>query len=128
MTALTRNISRDWRTGEVVTVPVAASAHVRQGSLLEIDGGHVKPAVKAANMVIFGVAIESADNSSGSAGDLKVAVRRRGAFRFEKDATAARGKEAYVVDDNTVTDKAAGASKCGVIIDKDGDGVWVDIG
>lgn len=127
MTALSKNISRTWRDGDIVTVPVAASSNVRQGSLVEIDGGNVKPAVKAANKVIFGVAIEPADNTSGAAAAIEVAVRRNGAHRFAKDATAVVGKDAYVVDDNTVTDKAAGSSKCGVIIDSDDDGVWVQI-
>ena len=127
MTALTKNEGRSYSDGEIIAgVPVDASSKIFQGSLLEISSaGNVKPATKAANKTYFGVSLDEADNSSGKAGDLTVRVRLRGMFRFKKTGTAARGKDAYVADDNTVTDVATGASKCGRIVDVRGDDVMV---
>ena len=129
MTALTQNISRPYREGDTVSgAGVQAGAHVRQGSRLEIDGsGHVAPAVKGADKSYYGVALTEGKNTGGAAGAVTVTVRLKGAFRFAKTGTAAVGKTAYLADDDTVTDVAAGASACGRIVDADDLGVWVDL-
>ena len=128
MTALSDNAGRPYREGiDVADVPLQASTTVYQGSLLEIDGnGRVKPATKAQNKTYFGVARGYAKNGT-TAGEEKIDVRRKGAFHFAKSGTAVVGKKAYVVDDNTVTDVAAGATAVGLIIDADADGVWVEL-
>lgn len=117
MTALTQNEGRIRSDGDLVgDVPVAAGAHIRQGSLLEISAtGYVSPATKGAGKTYYGVSQDEADNRSGADGALKVTTRLAGMFRFDKTGTAVRGKTAYVADDNTVTDVAAGASACGRI-------------
>ena len=54
--------------------------------------------------------------------------RRGGAFRWKKAATVKQGKmgaPAYIADDETVTDVAAGSSKIGTLLELDGDEVWV---
>lgn len=131
MAGLAQNISRLWRgdPGRIIErVPLAASAKIYAGSALEIDAaGRVAPATKAAAKTYFGIALEGVDNSSGKAGDLSVRVRHRSTVHFAKTGTAVRGKAAYIADDNTVTDVAAGASKVGQIVDTDDDGVWVDM-
>ena len=128
MTALTGNISRDYRAGEVIDgVGLQASVTVHQGSLLEIDAnGRVKPAAKAASKTYFGVA-ETAAANGATAGAETVRVRRKGTFLFAKTGTAVVGKAAYVVDDNTVTDVSTSATACGTIIDTDTAGVWVEL-
>ena len=130
MSALSRDVSRPVRAGAIVAhVPVQAAAHVRMGSLLQIDGsGNVKPATKGASLTYYGVAESPADNTGGAAGAISVeSVRISGCAHFAKSGTAVRGKKAYVVDDNTVTDVATGATACGRIVDSDGDGVWVEL-
>ena len=130
MTALAENVSRAFRPGDVVNLPVAAGAHVRQGGFLEYDAaGHVAPAAKGTSAELYaGVALEPADNRNGAAGAMSVSVRRRGAFRFAVLGTAVPGKLAQLEDDNTVTDDAAGREPCGLIVAADGaDHVWVDI-
>ena len=127
MTALNKDISREYRAGDLVIVGLEKAAVVRQGSLLQIAAdGFVKAAVKAANATYFGVS-EEGKTGGAADGDVTVQVRRKGAFYFARSGTAARGKKAYVLDDNTVTDVAAGASACGLIIDTDDDGVWVEL-
>ena len=129
MTALAANVSRPWREGDVVVLPVAAAAHVRQGSYVEYDAaGRVAPAAKGTSSELYaGVAEEPCDNRTGAAGAKTVAVRRKGVFSFAKTGTAVPGKLAQLEDDNTVTDDAAGREPCGLIVAVDGDNVWVDI-
>ena len=130
MTALAANVSRPWREGDVVELPVQAGANVRQGSYVELDAaGRAAPAAKgAANESYAGVAIAPADNTGGAAAALTVEVRRRGTFEFAITGTAVPGKLAYLEDDNTVTDANAGRSVCGLIVASAGaEAVWVDI-
>ena len=127
MTALSKNISREHRPAEFVSAGLEKMAVVRQGSLLQIAGdGYVKAAVKGANITYFGVS-EEGKTGGAADGDVTVRVRRRGAFYFANSGTAVRGKKAFVLDDNTVTDVSAGASSCGLIIDTDDNGVWVEL-
>lgn len=127
MTALTENTGRNYSDGDIVGgVPLAKGAQVFEGSLLEIDGnGNVQAATKGNNKTYFGVAQEGADNTGGNAGDVHVTTRLAGMFRFAKTGTAVRGKTAYVADDDTVTDVAAGATACGRIVDVRGSDVMV---
>ena len=127
MTALAQNTDRPLRDGHVIAgVQLQASATVYQGALLEIDArGHVKGATKAANKTYFGIA-ETA-GAAGATGTVTIDVRRRATAHFKTSGTAVRGKEAYVVDDQTVTDAPANASKVGRIVDTDDDGVWVEL-
>ncbi len=129
MAAQTQDVSRPWREGDIVAgVPLQAAARVYAGGVVEIDGsGNVKAATKAAAKTYYGVAVTGADNSSGSAGDETISVRRNATVHLAKTGTAVRGKTAYLADDQTVTDAAAGASKVGRIVDVDSDGVWVDM-
>ena len=128
MTALDRDISRHHRPGDLVVVPVAAAARIRQGSFVEIDDdGRAIAATSGASKRYLGVATLGADNRNGAAGAIGVEVRRRGAFRFEFTGRARVGRLAYLVDDNTVTD-TAGTTVCGRIVETEGTTlVWVDI-
>lgn len=130
MPAQTQDTSRPYRDGAIVAgVPVQAGARIYVGALVEIDAdGRVAPASKAANKTYYGVCLRGADNTGGAAGAQTITVRRRGAHRFATTGTAARGKRAFVVDDQTVTDVPTAASSCGVIIDSDSGGAWVDLG
>ena len=128
MADLAQDVSRPWRDGDLVEgVGLQASATVYAGAVLEIDAsGNVAKATKAANKAHFGVAVTGGKNGT-TAGETKIAVRRKATVHLAKTGTAVRGKAAYVADDQTVTDVAAGASKLGQIVDTDDDGVWVDM-
>ena len=129
MAAQTQDVSRNWREGDIVAgAPLQAAAKVYAGSVVEIDAtGNLAPATKAANKVYYGVAITGADNTGGAAGAQKIDVRIGATVHLAITGTAVRGKAAYLADDQTVTDVAAGASKAGRIVDVDDDGVWVDM-
>ena len=130
MAAQTRNEDRPYREAVIIGgVPAQANTHVYQGSLLEIDAtGHVAPATKAADKNYYGVAVSECDNNPGAAGARSMTVRRRGAVRLAKTGAAARGQIAYVEDDQTITTTSTGASPLGIVVDVEGDDVWVDLG
>ena len=137
MAALTEPRDTIRRDGELIQFGIKKNSTVHQGALIEFNSGYVQPAVKAANKVIAGVAEESGaigNADTDSDGDVKILVRRRGMFKFANSAGANAigagdvGKNAYITDDQTVTDTAAGSSIVGRIIAVDADGgIWVEI-
>ena len=133
MAALTKDRQTDVRAGDLVDVPVKASAKIYAGSLVVADGGYAKPAVKAADLVALGRAEEFVDNSSGANGDLTIKIRR-GVFKWATTAAAAgkvtaaeTGKDVYIADDQTVDKREAATSKAGKCLEIAADGeVWVE--
>ena len=133
MAALTADRNTPYRDGELVKFKVKAAAKIYAGAIVVSDAGYAKPGVKAENLIYLGRAEEFVDNTNGSDGDVSVLVRRGRAFKWANAgganaaAQADVGKPAYIFDDQTVTDVAAGASKAGVaiILAVESDGVWV---
>ena len=113
MTALTMDRNTEYSLGDLLSVPVAASARIFAGSMVCVGtDGYAVPAADTADLLFAGVATAQADNRSGDDGDVSVVVRRRGRFRFASgsslDQTSVGGK-VYAVDDQTVA-LAAGVS------------------
>ncbi|MHA1329611.1 MAG: capsid cement protein [Candidatus Hodarchaeales archaeon] len=106
MSALTDNYEAKRQDGQIIEFPVAGSTTIYKGAIVAVNTstGYVVPASDAANRIVVGVAVEKADNSSGSNGDKTVRVYRTGVFQFacsSADQTWV-GKKVYAVDDNTV--------------------------
>lgn len=80
-------------------------------------------------MRFLGIALETVDNSAGSAGDKWIRVATAGTYQFTQtglDQTAV-GKDAYLSDDNTVT-LTANQRPIGKVVTVDSDGnAWVCI-
>lgn len=121
---------------EVLSLPVAAATKILKGTIVCDNGsGYATPGATATTLIAVGVADKTVDNTSGSAGDLSVPVRR-GCFRFENSsagdaiAIAQRFDVCWVVDNQTVakTNGTSTRSRAGIIIDVDSFGVWVLIG
>lgn len=133
MAALAADRSTPYRDGELFSYKVKGGAKIFAGSIVVSDAGYSKPGVKAENLVYLGRAEEYVDNTGGADGDKSVIVRRNRAFKWDNAGgggaitQADVGKPAYILDDQTVTDVAAGASKTGnaIILAVDSDGVWV---
>ena len=126
-----RNTPR--RDGEFNSRDVAASTEIFAGSLVVLDAsGNAAPGSAATGLVADGRAEEHVDNSSGSAGDKQVTVRK-GVFRFANSAGADEitkahiGDDCYIVDDETVeiADDTGSRSVAGTVVDVDAAGVWV---
>ncbi len=133
MAALTADRNTTMRDGKIVSLPVAASVKIYAGALVARDSsGNATPGATSTSLLGVGRADAQADNSSGSAGDINVEVRK-GVFRFGNSSGADEitradiGSDCYIVDDQTVakTDGTSTRSVAGKVFDVDSDGVWV---
>lgn len=106
MTALSDNYEGKRQEGEMIEYPVKASVTIYKGAIVAIDTstGYVCPGTDATSRIFAGIAVEKADNSSGSNGDETVRVYRKGVFQLACSSAAQTwvGKKVYIVDDNTV--------------------------
>ena len=95
--------------GRLVTLDVAAATKIEMGKMVEVDlSGNAVEADGTAGHRCIGVARSTADNSSGSAGDITVDVMDRRGFWFDNSsgqalAAANVGQICYVEDDETVS-------------------------
>ena len=121
------------RDGNIISVPVAASVKIYAGALVARDAsGDATPGATATGILGLGRGESQADNSSGSAGDISVEVRK-GVFKYENSSggdeiTGAEiGSDCYIVDDQTVakTDGTSTRSVAGTVFEVEADGVWV---
>ena len=146
MTALTKARNTPRRDGDVRGLAVKGATRIHAGSLVAIDtaDGYAIPGKVSTTLKAMGRAETDADNSSGSAGDISVMVRR-GVFLLANMADgnadeigrAQIGSDCYIVDDQTVakTNGASTRSVAGVVFDLDTpsadgsyfSGVWVEI-
>lgn len=121
------------RSGEYLSLPVAADTALYAGGLAALDGdGNVVPASDTAGLKVIGRVERDADNRDGAAGDISVTLRR-GVFRLANSADdtltkADVGTAAIVEDDATVGDGSTPSNDivAGLILSVDADGVWVD--
>lgn len=125
------------RSGEILSLPVAAATKIPAGVMVQNDatGWAVNGSATIANRTM-GVSVAQADNSAGANGDIKVDVRRRIVAIFGNSAAgdliaaADIGNNCYVVDNQTVakTDNAGARPVAGKIVDVDSRGVHVEFG
>ena len=140
-----RNTPR--RTGGyeyVESYDVAASTTIEAGKIVALDANgnaveYAKSATNTANnLTVVGRCEETVDNSSGSAGDLKVRVRT-GVFRWNNDVSsdavtkaeigdAVHGEDDETIRKTAVTGNNARTAKVGRLVDVDGQGAWVATG
>ena len=132
MTALTQERPTKQRNADLFSDPVAAGANLLMGGIVCLDAaGDAVPGSTATDLTARGIALISADNTAGVAGDLVVSSQN-GCWLLDNDATdtvdrSHIGGMAYIVDDQTVASPDGGASRsiAGRIADVDADGVWV---
>ena len=131
MTALASSYDPKRKEGELIRYPLAAGAHVFKGALVSVSSttGYAVPGADAAGAVCVGVAFEEGNNiaggvqydgsiSSGAAGAVGVRVQPVGLYEYHKTGAvqADVGKQAFIVDDNTVATVATTNSvRCGVV-------------
>lgn len=121
------------KDGELIPVPVAASAVIYAGAIIVANAtGYGAPGSTATTLTYLGRAEESVDNSAGADGDKTVTVRRGKAFLFGNSGTdpvtqASLGKTCYIEDDETVaaTDGTSTRSAAGIVLGIENGQVWV---
>ncbi len=133
MAALTKDRDTKEKAGVLFVAPVAAAKKIYAGALVALDAsGNATPGATATTLKSAGRAEEFVDNSTGSAGDKSVNIKK-GVFHFANSAAgdliarADIGNNCYIVDDQTVakTDGTSTRSIAGKIVDVDTTGVWV---
>lgn len=102
MTTLAANQPRDHIQGDYNGIPVIASDIIYEGAAVGIvkASGHARPLTSADKFA--GFAEEKADNSAGSAADINVRVRKRGAIALPVTGAVItdKGAPVYAQDDN----------------------------
>jgi len=90
---------------------VTADDCIYKGALVCIDtDGFAVPAADTASYEFVGIAVEQADNTGGSDGDIEVKVYTEGCFKLTGNNTLAQTHVGHIVtvaDDQTVTDAVA---------------------
>lgn len=121
------------RDGVQIVLDVAAATIIEQGKMTAVNAaGNAVPASNTAGLKVMGRAEQYVDNSGGLAGDLKVEVLRRNAFKFKNSSaspvTAADiGGNIMVEDAETVAHATSNSIVGGKCLGVDSDGVWVEI-
>jgi hypothetical protein len=136
MTAITTERDTQRRDGKQGAYHVLAATKVLAGTLVVLTAaGYAQGgAAGSTTLKALGVADETADNSGGASGDIRVKVRRDGWFRFANSAagdlitTADIGSNCYIADNQTVakTNGSASRSIAGNVRDVDAVGVWIE--
>lgn len=105
----TPRFSTDAVPRAIRSLPVAASTHIYQGTLVALNlSGYLVPASADPSLTVVGVANDEADNSSGAAAAINCAVERGAFYLTNSSSTAAVseadiGREVFAVDDLTVS-------------------------
>jgi hypothetical protein len=134
MAALAKDRNTLRRDGNQMEPLVAAGAIIFGGALVAINAaGYAVPGATATTLKAAGVAERRADNTGGSAGAIRVRLRK-GPHLFANSASADAialtdiGADCFIVDDQTVakTNGTNTRSVAGKVFDVDADGVWVN--
>jgi hypothetical protein len=105
MAALTKSVTRDSRNKSIMDGPVKAGVKIYQNAAICTDSsGLVVPAADVAGYVYLGIARYEYDNTGGSNGDIKAEAWTDQQFKMTCTGAAQSwvGKNAYLIDDNTV--------------------------
>jgi len=118
MATLSSDSPRNFGLGDINELPVVASDIIYEGAAVGDNGsGYSRPL--AAGDPFQGFALKKADNSSGSAGDVNVVVRRHGLVQVAVTGTSSvadNGRNVYASDDDTFTLTKSTNTKIGQVV------------
>lgn len=130
MTVLAAARNTRSRDGSILELPMAVDIVYKGGMVCLNAAGFAAPASDAVDYSrVVGVAFETVDNSSGSAGDINVRLDTGRSFRFTaasiEDADV--GRMMYVTDDNIFNDaQGSFAIPAGVLVERESSTVgWI---
>lgn len=117
MTTLAKNVARPFQIGELEDYPVIAADIIYEGAAVGENGsGYARP-LQAGDRFL-GFAVAQADNSGGSAGDIRVTVRTRGRVQLPISSIAITANDrpaVFASDDDTFTLTASTNSHIGFV-------------
>lgn len=119
MTALSSAKEVNRSEGLIKSYPVAASTVVYKGAFVMLSSGYLVPAADGSGNLVAGVAIETVDNSAGTAGALVCRVYKAGEFEVATTGAsqATVGTQMELVDDQTVAASTTNSVKAGVVVE-----------
>ena len=135
MAALTQERDTKRRTGDLLSLPMAAAKKIYAGSLVARDAaGNATPGATATTLRGAGRAADTYDNSTGAAGAVNAEIHK-GIFAFANSTAtdaitrADIGSDCYIVDDQTLAKTNGGSTRsiAGKVFDVNEFGVWVDL-
>jgi hypothetical protein len=117
MTTLSANAARAYQLGDDVSLPVVGTDVIFEGAAVGDNGsGYARPL--QAGDPFKGFALRKVDNSTGSAGDRRVEVRKRGRISLAVTGVTGVGdvgSKVYASDDDTFTLSSTSNSLIGVV-------------
>lgn len=115
MATLAASSPRKFATSEYASYPVVASDIIYEGAIVGESSGYARPLQAGDNYL--GVAVETVDNSAGSAGDknIRVAVTVPFVMDVTGATVASNSKPVYASDDDTLT-TTENTSPVGIIL------------
>lgn len=131
MSATTTAIEAPEMPGNFLTLPVAAATSIPAGAMVAVNSsGNAVNAADTAGLTVLGRCEADADNSSGSAGDISVKIKR-GIFGWQNSGSAAVdaddiGKEVFVEDNQTVAESSTNSVVAGAVHTIENGLVYVD--
>lgn len=105
MTTLSADAVRQFLPGDQEALPVIASDIIYKGAAVGENGSGYSRPLQAGD-VFQGFAVDHADNSAGSAGDITVLVRTKGKIRLAISSIGITSNDrvaVYAADDDTFT-------------------------
>lgn len=118
MTALTADYEAERQDGEIVDVPVLASATIYKGALVVDKGtGYASAGDDGSGYAFLGVAVEAATGGSAD-GTHTVRVYKTGSYKYTMAGGASQtnlGIRVYVSDDQTVGSSSTNSIGCGYV-------------
>lgn len=120
MTALSDNYEAKRQDGEIISVPVKGATTIYKGALVvDLGTGYASAGSNAGAYTFLGVAVEKADNSSGSDGDIRVRVNKIGTYQYTKPTAVQTdlGVVMYIRDDQTVDTTSTNSIVAGYCVD-----------
>ncbi len=117
MATLTADTPRDYELGEMNEIPVIASDIIYEGAAVGVvpATGHAQPLTSTDGFI--GFCSQKADNSSGSAADINVLVKKKGAVKLSVSGAVITdvGQPVYATDDNVFVFLPTGAVFIGFV-------------
>jgi len=117
MATLATDKSRTYELGDLNSLPMVATDIIYEGAAVGIEAasGNARP-LNAGDQFV-GFCIQNADNSTGSAGNVRVQVKTHGEVQLPVAGVAATdiGKPVYASDDDTFVLTATGNSYIGKV-------------
>lgn len=118
MAVTSNQLTKSRDAGRILPVPVAASKHIYEGTLVYLASGYATDDDNSGANPFLGIARREVDNSAGQNGDLVVEVFSLGVFELVGSgfSQASVGANAYGTDNYTITTNSANARLVGRIV------------